>query len=235
MPLAVITGANRGLGLEFTRQYLAAGWQVVTISRRRSAELEELQRGNALRIIDADLGDDRSLDAAVAGIDDEVVDLLINNAGMMGDGSFAESGLAYQAFGTFDRDEWHRVFDINVCTPMALTERLVHKLAAAEQGIVVTLSSMLGSNALNTAGNLYAYRVSKAAVNSLMRSMGINLRDRGIIGVALHPGWVRTQLGGPDAELDPAAAVRACIGVIDRLEARDSGRFFAYHGGEMPY
>jgi len=94
---------------------------------------------------------------------------------------------------------------------------------------------MLGSNELNTFGNSYAYRASKAAVNSIMKSMGVNLGKRGIIAIALHPGWVRTTLGGPNAELDPTESVASCIKVIDALTPADGGRFMGFHGGEMPW
>jgi len=235
MPLAIITGANRGLGLEFVRQYNAAGWDIITINRRSSAELDALAAAGSVRNIEADLTNDDSLKQAVAQIDDDAVDLLINNAGTMGDGSFADLGFEYQKFGTFNRDEWHRVFDINVCTPMALSELLVDKLAAAQNPVVVTISSMMGSNELNTFGNSYACRAGQAAVNSIMRSMGMNLREHGIAAVALHPGWVRTEMGGPKADLQPEDAIRACIETLSAITLEDGGRFVAYHGGAMPY
>lgn len=235
MPVAVITGANRGLGLEFARQYLQLGWRVIALSRRTSDALDALAQGDALTILSPDLTNDQSLSDAVAEIDDERIDLLINNAGTMGDQSFADVGFGHQVFGSFDRAEWRRVFDINVCTPMALSELLVDKLALAERGIIVTISSMLGSNALNTMGNSYAYRASKAAVNAIMTSMGRNLAERGIVAIALHPGWVRTELSGDDAELDPADAVAGCIEVIGRLTLKDAGRFVAWNGNDMPY
>ena len=235
MPVAIITGANRGLGLEFARQCLGDGWKVIAINRRSSAGLDMLAERYPVKLIEADLTDDDSLAAAVAKIDEPGIDLLINNAGMMGDASFAEVGLNYQVFGMFDRDEWSRVFDINVFTPMALTELLAEKLEAAERPIVVTLSSMLGSNALNTMGNVYAYRASKAAVNSIMKSMGVNLGSRGIICVAMHPGWVKTEMGGPGADISPEESVAGIRRVLNDLTVADSGRFMAYDGSEMPY
>jgi len=235
MPVLIITGANRGLGLEFARQYTAAGWELVTINRRSSDELDELAKHYPVQILTADLTDDASLQQAVAAIGHDAVDLLINNAGTMGDGSFAESGFSYKAFGTFDRDEWLRVFDINICTPMALSELLADKLAAAESPVIVTLSSMLGSNTLNTMGNSYAYRASKSAVNSIMKSMGMNLKDRGIACIAIHPGWVRTEMGGPDADIDPVSSVEGMRNTIAGVSIADAGRFLAWDGNEMPY
>ena len=234
MSVVIITGANRGLGLELARQYAADDWQVVALVRRSSPALDKLASGQAVSIVEANLVDDDSLGNAVDSIPFRTVDLLINCAGTMGDASFANAGLDYQAFGSFDRDEWQRVFDINVFTPMALSELLADRVAAAS-GKIVTFSSMLGSNALNQSGNIYAYRASKAAVNSIMKSMGINLAARGITAVAVHPGWVRTDMGGPNADLDIETAVNAIRNTIQSLTPNDAGRFLAYDGSEMPY
>lgn len=235
MPVLVITGATRGLGLEFARQYAAQGWEVVTINRRRCEALDALARDYPVQTIVADLTDDQSLREAVKEIPHSAIDLLLNNAGTMGDGTMADAGRSHQAFGTFNRDEWLRVFDLNVCTPMAVTELLVDRLAAAKQPVVVTLSSILGSNALNSIGNFYAYRASKAAVNSIMKSMGINLKERGITCVALHPGWVRTDMGGPSAEFDAAEAISSARSTIADLGLDDTGRYLSWNGEEIPY
>lgn len=235
MPLLVITGTTRGLGLEFVRQYAADGWDVVAINRRSSDGLDALASAYPVQIVIADLTDDESLRRAVASLPYDKVDLLINNAGTMGDQSMTDAGFNHQAFGAFSRDEWLNVFNLNVCTPMAIAELLVDKLAKAEKPVVVTLSSMLGSNALNTIGNFYAYRASKAAVNSMMKSMGINLKERGISCIALHPGWVRTDMGGPSGDLDAPESIRGARKTIAALSLDDAGRFIAWDGKEMPY
>ena len=235
MPVLIITGANRGLGLEFARQYAADGWQIVAINRRSSDELDALAAEYPVQIIAADLTNDASLHDAVGEIDHNAVDLLINNAGTMGDGSFAETGFSYKSFGTFDRQEWLRVFDINICTPQALSELLVDKLEQASSPVIVTLSSMLGSNTMNTMGNSYAYRASKSAVNSIMKSMGMNLKDRGITCIAMHPGWVQTDMGGADADIDPVSSVTGMRKTIAGVSLADAGRFVAWDGNEMPY
>ncbi len=144
MPVLIITGANRGLGLEFVRQYAADGWAIVTINRRSSDELDALAKQFPVDVIDANLTDDESLRDAVGQVRHDTVDLLINNAGTMGDGSFEEIGFDYQAFGTFNRDEWMRVFDINVCTPMAVTELLVDRLEKAPQPDIDARESITG-------------------------------------------------------------------------------------------
>ena len=235
MPVAVITGANRGIGLELTRQYVDDGWHVYAITRRSSDELDSLAESGSVTVIPADLTDDNSLRAAVAAIDAESVDLLVNNAGTMGNGTFEELGFAFQAFGTFDRDEWHKVFDINVFTPQAMCELLADKLERAERGVAATISSMLGSHELNTSGSIYAYRASKAAVNSIMKSMGSDLGKRGVIAVALHPGWVQTDMGGAGADVTVTDSVTGLRNVIAGLSADDAGSFFAYDGQQMPW
>ena len=235
MPTAVISGANRGLGLELTRQYLDDGWHVYAINRSSSDAMRELEKTGRLVMIEADLTNDDSLKAAISQIDVTTVNLLVNNAGMMGDGSFAEIGFEFQTFGTFNREEWHRIFDINVCTPMAVTELLVGKLEAADHGCVVTLSSELGSNHHNTMGNFYPYRASKAAVNSMMKSMGVNVKDRGINAVAIQPGWVRTDMGGPKGKLEATDSIRSVRETVARLSLQDNGKLFNYDGEEAPY
>lgn len=235
MSVAVITGANRGLGLALTRSYLDDGWRVIAMIRSGSAELDTLAKEYPLTILETELTNDTSLARSVAQIDDAKVDLLINCAGTMGNATFGSEGFACQEFGAFDRAEWLHVFDLNVCTPQALTELLIDKLEAADGGIVVTLSSMLGSNALNTAGSIYAYRASKAAVNSIMKSMGINLAERGVTAIALHPGWVRTDMGGPDADISVEESIAGIRKVIAGLTLADAGRFLAWDGREMPY
>lgn len=235
MPTAVITGTNRGIGLELARQYLADGWTVYALTRSSSPELDALAGSGDLEIIPTDLTSDDSLKAAVDSIRDDAVDLLINNAGTMGDGSFESHGFKFQSFGRFNRDEWRRVFDINVFTPQALSELMAAKLANAERGVVVTISSMLGSNELNSSGSLYGYRASKAAVNSIMRSMGHDLGKRGVIAVALHPGWVQTDMGGANADVQVQDSATGLRKVIAGLTPDDGGAFMAYDGTRMPW
>lgn len=235
MSVVVITGANRGLGLEMTRQYLESGARVYTLSRSSSKALETLAGNSMLTAIETDITSDRSLQEAVARIDSPIVDILINNAGTMGNGSFANPDVPFQPFGSFDREEWLHIYNINVCTPMAVTELMVEKLAAADSARVITLSSMVGSNAWNTIGNLYPYRASKAAVNSMMKSMGINLLERGIIAAAIQPGWVRTDMGGPAADLDAPESIQGVRKTIAALSAEDAGKLFTHEGEEAPY
>jgi NAD(P)-dependent dehydrogenase (short-subunit alcohol dehydrogenase family) len=227
MPRVLITGANRGLGLGFARAYHREGWEVVAAVRRSAPELEALA-GDGVDIHRLDLCADDELSALPAGLAGRPLDLLLNNAGRMAEPK-------RQGFGHFDRALWHEVFDINLFTPMRLAELLAPNLERADRPRIVTLSSTLGSIQLNAQGGLYAYRASKAAVNAMTRSLALDLQDRGIIAIALNPGWVQTDMGGPDAELDVETSVRGMQRVIDGLRPADSGKFLSWDGRELPW
>ncbi len=230
----LITGANRGLGLGLARIYLEDGWNVIAVNRSSSPELEALRNGS-LEIHCCDLTDDTQLTLLADTLDSRAIDVLINNAGRMAKSGADESAHSVQGFGHFDRALWHDIFDINLFTPMSLSELLVENLARSERGRIVTISSMLGSMALNTHGGIYAYRASKAAVNAIVKSMAIDLAGRGIIAIAQHPGWVQTDMGGKGADIDVETSVAGMKSVIDGLGPGDSGKFFSYDGSEMAW
>jgi len=232
----LITGANRGLGLEFTRQYLTDGWRVMAASRQPGEELERLTVAHeALSLHSLDVSDHRQIEALADELRDQPLDVLLNNAGFFGTVGFADGGFEAQAFGNSDFDDWARVYRVNVMGPMKMAEAFVEQVAASTQRKIVTLTSMLGSMGLNDIGGLYAYRSSKAAVNAVMHSMSIDLRKRGILAAAIHPGWARTGMGGPQAELDSETAVRGVRAVIANLNEEDLGRVTAYSGEALPY
>lgn len=233
-PTVLITGANRGLGLGLARVYLESGWRVIAVNRSLSPELEKLS-GNGLEIHLCDLTDDSGLTALAEAHSDRTIDVLINNAARMAKSGFVADADSVQGFGHFNRALWHDVFDINVFTAMSMAELFVDNLARSERGRIVTISSMLGSMELNTHGGLYAYRASKAGVNAIMKSLSFDLADRGIIAIAQHPGWVRTDMGGSGADIDIQTSVNGMKTVIDDLTLEDSGKFFSYDGSEMPW
>lgn len=237
MSTVLVTGASRGLGLEFCRQYRDDGWQVIAAFRSPSAALEALQADSPDRIelMPLDVASDASIDALKDRLSDRPIDVLLNNAGTMGKANFAESGLEDSAFGLSDAEDWANVFRTNIYAPVRVAEKLVENVAASSQKKIITLSSMLGSMELNTVGGLYAYRASKAGVNAVMKSMAIDLARRGIIAAPIHPGWVRTELGGPQAALDVEPSVRGVREVIATLDAERAGRLWAWDGSEMPW
>ncbi len=154
----------------------------------------------------------------------------------MGRRSFAEEGKKFGRFGDSDYADWAQVFRLNVMGPMKMAEAFVEHIARSEQKKLITLSSILGSIEKNTIGGLYAYRASKAAVNAIMRSMAIDLaRSHGIIATALHPGWVRTDMGGPQADIDAVESASGMRRVIAGLDASKAGRYWVYDGSELPW
>jgi len=231
MPSVFVTGANRGLGLEFARQYTAEGWQVFAACRSPDAarELQTLmaQSGGRIRILKMDVTDTASVRAAAAELSGQPIDLLLNNAGVGGPRS--------ERIGSVDYAAWARVLDANTLGPMRVVEAFLENVARGPQKKIVTITSGMGSLADNTSGGAYAYRSSKAAVNIVMKSLAIDLAPRGITCVVVNPGWVRTDMGGSRGTLSPAESIKALRSVIAALRPEDSGRFLNYNGKPYPW
>jgi NAD(P)-dependent dehydrogenase (short-subunit alcohol dehydrogenase family) len=231
MPSTLITGANRGIGLEFARQYLADGWQVYAACRdpNSASELRRLAdpSDHKLRIMGLDVTDAISIKAAATELDEQAIDLLLNNAGVIGPRG--------QTIGNIDYDAWAKVLDANTIGPMRVSEAFVDQVARSDRKLIVTLTSGMGSLADNTSGGSIAYRSSKAAVNMVMRSLAIDLAPRGITCVVVNPGWVKTDMGGPHARISPAESVTKLRRLIDTLGPARSGKFFSYDGREYPW
>lgn len=231
MPTVLITGANRGLGLEFARQYLSDGWRVYAACRD-PASAPELRRlpegsGDKLRIVALDVTDPASIAAAAAELDGEAIDLLLNNAGIIGPRG--------QTLGHIDYDAWAEVLAVNTMGPMRVSEAFVEHVARGDPKLIVTLTSGMGSISDNSSGGSIVYRSSKAAVNMVMRSLAIDLAPRGIACVVVNPGWVRTEMGGPNATLEPAESVDRLKRLIATFGPEQSGKFFNHTGREYPW
>ena len=231
MPSTLITGANRGLGLEFTQQYVSGGWQVYATCRdpESATELRRLTDVGVdrLQILQLNVSDLASVKAAAAKLAGQPIDVLINNAGVM--------GAQGQTIGNIDYDAWAKVLDANTMGPMRVSEAFVDNVARSERKLIITLTSGMGSIADNTSGGSVAYRSSKAAVNMVMRSLAIDLAPRGITCVVVNPGWVQTDMGGPHATITPAASVTSLRRLIDTLGPAQSGKFFNYNGREYAW
>lgn len=231
MPTILITGANRGLGLEFTRQYLADGYVVIAACRspRAAPKLQQLEAASsgALTLIEVDVADTTSVKRAAAELRAAAIDVLINSAGVF--------GVEGQTVGSLDYDDWRAVLEVNLLGPARMCEAFLDHLARSNQRLIVTITSGLGSLSDNSSGGYIAYRTSKAAVNMLTRSAAIDLRPRGISCVVVNPGWVRTDMGGPNAKLSPEESVGAMRRLIAKLGPKDSGRFYSYDGREYPW
>lgn len=221
MPTVLITGASRGIGREFARQYEAGGWRVIATCRNPSKfDLEG-------EVYPLDVTDPDSVAALHSELQGESIDLLINNAGIYG-----PRGLQ---FGSLDYRAWEEVLRTNLLGPMRLAETFSHHLAASEIKKMVFISSKVGSIADNTSGGAYLYRSSKTALNMAVKSLSLDLSDKDIICILLHPGWVKTDMGGSSALIDAATSVAGMRAVIDRATAAESGRFFNYDGNELPW
>jgi NAD(P)-dependent dehydrogenase (short-subunit alcohol dehydrogenase family) len=219
MPTVLITGANRGLGLEFARQYSRDSWDVIATAREPAPELEEL----GVRVEQVDMAD---LDG-VAGLGKRIdaLDLLIANAGTYGPQDVND---AEQARG------WSETFIVNTIAPY-LVAKAVLRAVEASHGKLIAISSKMGSIADNGSGGYLAYRTSKTALNSAWHNLAIDTRGRGLVAAVLHPGWVQTRMGGSSAPLQPEESVAGMRRVIDRLGAEDSGGFFGYDGARIAW
>lgn len=239
MATVLITGAGRGLGLEFTRQYAIDGWTVLACCREpaKYAELETLTKAAAgrIRVFALDVTDGTAIDALAEELAGTAIDVLLNNAGTMGAQSFAGQGMQAQRFGHLDYEDWARTFLVNTQAPLKMAEAFVEHVAASAQKKIVTLSTVIASIGSNNLGGLYAYRSTKAAVNAIMRSMALDLARRSIIVVPIHPGWAATAMGGPNAPLRPQHSVAGMRQVIAALTKDKSGRFWQYDGKELPW
>ncbi len=236
MPTVLITGSNRGLGLEFTRQYLADGWRVLACSRQQSAELQALATTNpSLSWHPLDVTDHSRIDGLAEELRGTAIDVLLLSAGTMGNVDFANQGLAVGGFGDTDFADWQQVAQVNTIAVMKMAEAFVDHVQRSDQRKLVAISSMVASMGINSAGGLYAYRASKAGLNAIMRSMSIDLAGRNIIALPIHPGWASTDMGGAQAPVSPVDSVTGVREVISKLTPADSGRFLCYDGTEMAW
>ncbi|MEA3041336.1 MAG: hypothetical protein QOC65_825 [Sphingomonadales bacterium] len=215
MPSVLITGAGRGIGLEFARQYAADGWDVIATVRQTSAELQAL----GVRLETLDVADFEAV-ASFPGRIEGQLDLFIANAGVSGPQRVGDSEAA---------DEWQRVHAVNAVAPVLLAERLAAKMAPA--GKMAAITSRMGSIA-DSSGGYIAYRASKAALNAAWYALS---RELPVPMVLFHPGWVQTDMGGPNAQIDARESVAGMRGVMERLTRAQSGSFVDYRGQPIPW
>jgi NAD(P)-dependent dehydrogenase (short-subunit alcohol dehydrogenase family) len=222
--ITVVTGANRGLGLEFCRQLKQAGAQVIGTARDPQSAID--LRALEIRVEALDVADAESVAAFAQRLGDTSVDLLINNAG---------AGGAGEGISELDIDDVDRRFQINSLGPIRVTQALMPHLRRGKGRKIAHVSSRMGSISDNGEGGYYGYRISKAALNMFNRSLAVELVGQGYVCVVLHPGWVRTRMGGSSAPQSPEASARGLLRIIGRLRRQDTGRFFDYTGAEIPW
>ena len=232
MRKVLVTGANRGLGLEFVRQYLDRGDRVLATCRKANQAHELTKQALAhpgrLTILPLDL----AKPASIAELEREIhivadsLDTLVNNAGMLVSG---------EKWGTLDAKSYAETFASNATGPLLLMQALAPLLAKGESPRIASVSSGLGSLANCAQFGTPSYCMSKAALNMATRQASYALAPQGIVVVSLSPGWVKTDMGGEKAELEPQVSVRNMIGVIDRLGPADTGRFIDHTGADLPW
>lgn len=226
MATILVTGSNRGIGLEFVRQYAEDGEHVLACCRT-PAEADELRKlvnsNDKISVHPLDVGNGTSIDALARTLRDETIDILINNAGIIG----ARSG-------EIDYELWEEVFRVNTIGPFRIAQAFHTNLKRSETRKIVTLTSGMASTAANS-GGYYDYRSSKAAVNNVMHGLAADWARERFIIVVISPGWVATDMGGRGAPLSPRESVSAMRKLIDGLKTSDSGRFLDYRGKEFPW
>ncbi|MGI9950187.1 SDR family oxidoreductase [Vibrio hyugaensis] len=223
-----ITGANRGIGLSLTEFYLRQGAQVHATSRNitESSDLQVLaSKYGTLILHELDVTNYEQVAKLVSEL--PAIDLLINNAGYYGPKGYG--------FGNTDIEEWRKVFEINTIAPLKLVESFYPLLQQGQAKKIACISSKVGSMTENTSGGGYIYRSSKAALNSVVKSLSNDLTDEGFTVLALHPGWVRTAMGGPNALIDTQTSAAGLAKVIEQSTQENSGQFINYDGCELPW
>jgi NAD(P)-dependent dehydrogenase (short-subunit alcohol dehydrogenase family) len=226
MPTVLITGANRGIGLEFARQYAADGWRVLAACRKPAAATELKAVKGDVQLHALDVREDEQIPALAMALAGESIDILINNAGVSG---------PRERFGKTDTDAWLDVFHINSIAPVHMAEAFADHIERGAHKRIVNITSKMGSIADNTSGGSYIYRSSKAALNMVAKTLAVDLASRGIIVVVFHPGWVRTDMGGPGGLITAKESVSAMRSKIGTLHASDSGKFFNFDGRPLPW
>ena len=232
MATVLVTGANRGLGLEFVEQLVARGDDVIATTRHNgrnaAGAIEALHdASDNLDVLNLDMRDDASIAAFLGKIDGRAIDILINNAGVYGPRG--------AAFGELGGEPWAEVMQVNCIAPMLLAQALLPNLRLGSQRKLVFITSKMGSVADNRGGGSYIYRSSKSALNAAVKSLSVDLAGEGFASMLLHPGWVQTDMGGPNALIDANTSVSGMLRVIDGAGQAESGKFIAYDGADIPW
>lgn len=227
---ALITGANRGIGLGMTEQLLEQGYHVIATCRHpQQAELlhSARMRSEALEIHPLDVNNDEQIDALVNVIGSRPIDRLILNAGVYGDSGDNENSIS--------RDNLRRLFETNTIAPLKIASCLWPAVEKSEEKLIVGISSKMGSIADNKSGGAYAYRASKSALNSVMFSFAQDVKSYGVQVLIFHPGWVRTEMGGENALIDVNTSVNGLLSLMSDARVHGTGAFLAYDGTELDW
>lgn len=229
--VAFITGTTRGIGLELTKILLQKKYFVIATGRdtKKSKGLASLKSDytNGLALVDLDVADDKSIVKIESELDGfPIIDLLINNAGMF----TADDN---QILEKIDTASALRTFMVNTMGPLKVTQALLPHLKKSKNAMVVNITSQMGSIDDNKMGRYYGYRMSKAALNMMTKSLSVDYPE--ITSIVIHPGWVKTDMGGAQAPVLPADSAAGIVAVIDNLKQKDSGKFYNFRGEVLPW
>ena len=226
----LITGANRGLGLGFVKSFLAKNVNVICTTRNipGSKELLECKKKypKNLQILELDLLGENSENALSDLLSDKPIDIFINNAGV---------GNSNQRFGVVSSKPWVEVLRVNLIAPLTVTQSIIENIKKGSDKKIYFLSSQLGSIEDNTSGGMYIYRSSKTALNQVVKSLSVDLKPMGITVISLHPGWVKTDMGGPNAPISIDESIKGMMKVIDATDIRNTGTFLNFDGQGLPW
>ena len=226
----LVTGANRGLGLGFVTNYLGKNVNVVSTTRdlKSSMELLALKERfpDNLEIFELDLLKESAGDTLANFLGERPIDILINNAGV---------GSTNQHFEAVSPKPWLEVLKVNLIAPLMITQSIINNVKKGSDKKIYFLSSQLGSIGDNASGGMYIYRSSKTGLNQVVKSLSVDLKPQGITVVSLHPGWVKTDMGGPNAPVSIDESIEGMTQVIHTTDIRDTGRFLNYDGKELPW
>jgi NAD(P)-dependent dehydrogenase (short-subunit alcohol dehydrogenase family) len=231
MTTVLITGANRGLGLEFCKQYAQDGWQVIACCREVSAATALAHLASdypTISIYALDMSDFSQLEQLALKLEGTPIDVLINNAGVYGD-------TAGHGFGHLDYQTWQQTMNVNVLSAVKMSEVFLSHLQRSSHKKIVAISSLMGSMADNGSGGSIIYRSSKAALNAAMKSISIDIRAKEIAVLILHPGWVKTDMGGSNAPMEMTDSIKAMRKTIASFTLAQTGQFLRYDGKPLPW
>ena len=223
MPTVLVTGCDTGLGVEFARQYAAAGCKVLATCLDPGTATATREIAGDVRVMKLDVSDLAAIDALAGELRGEPIDILVSNAGI---------GRPHPPFGRTDYALLQRMLAVNLIGPLRLAEAFVEQVAASRMKVMAFVSSRMGSIALNLTGGSYGYRASKAGLNAVIKSLAVDLASREILVLALHPGWAKTE---PGARVDVDRSVAGMRAIIERASRHETGSFFAYNDTPLPW
>lgn len=230
MATILVTGANRGLGIEFVEQYLNEGNEVIATYRNENSSMDLIEMGNErsnLKLLQLDVSSNKSLNSFAENLGDSPIDIFINNAGVYGPRN--------SSFGNVDEENWIPAIKINAIAPILLTQLIIKNIRSGADKKLIYITSKMGSIDDNKGGGVYVYRSSKTALNAVVKSLSVDLENEGIVVALIHPGWVKTDMGGPNALIERDTSVRGMTEVISNLDITSTGNFYNYDGSIIPW